>query len=87
MPKERLTNNDCLKYIPQSEYFFAPTEIATSGVTANETPIPTININIVMLLPKEAAANGADPNVPTIMLSTTPIIINPNCPIITGYDN
>ena len=86
-PKERFTNNDCRKYIPQSEYFFAPTEIATRGVTAKETPMPIIKINMVKLLPNEAAAKGAEPKVPTIKLSTTPIIIKPSCPIITGYAN
>jgi len=32
--------------------------MATRGVTANDTPIPTININKVMLFPNAAAANG-----------------------------
>jgi len=67
--KERLTKNHCRKNIRQSEYIFTP----------------TIKINMVKLLPNEAAASGAEPNVPTIKLSTTPIIMKPSCPIITGY--
>ena len=55
------------------EVFFSASASATIGVITVEKPIPIDMAIKIKLFPKETAANSADPNLPTINLSTIPI--------------
>src|SRR5690606_38129993 len=62
-------------------------ELATSGVIADENPTKTDIPMNTKLLAKDAAANLVAPILPTIILSITPTKVCPSIDNIIGYAN
>src|SRR5699024_2403122 len=74
----------CLKADFPSAIFPEASASATRGVIAVEKPMPKDIATNIKLLPKDTAANSAEPNCPTIILSTNATKVCPNIPNITG---
>ena len=70
MPKTVHKNKPCLNEDFPFEKFPSESASASKGVIAVEKPIPKDIAIKIKLLPKETAASSADPNCPTIILST-----------------
>lgn len=61
----------CLKYWEIRFDLPAPAALETKGGRAKDMPIPTTKKTTKMATEKETAANAAEPNWPTMTLSTT----------------
>ena len=59
----------------------------TSGMSENENPVPKIMNALRTLFTNEAAANSSVLCCPTMMVSASPVMIPPSCPMMIGRAN